>query len=81
MTCQNCGCPQGALIQDGRSVHIQLAAGYGEKRPRKSTVWVCSDECAIQAMGISKYGPATFRWPVTLAQARPIMKRELAKQD
>jgi hypothetical protein len=69
------------LIQDGRSVQIQLAAGYGEKRPRKSTVWVCSDECAIQAMGISKYGPATFRWPVTLAQARPIMKRELAKQD
>jgi hypothetical protein len=77
MTCHNCGCPQGALIQDGRSVQIQLAAGYGEKRPRKSTVWVCSDFCAIQALGISKHGAKTSSWPITLAQWTPIAKRIL----
>jgi hypothetical protein len=77
VTCFNCGLPERTLSQDGKSIQIQLAVGYGEKRPRKSTVWVCSDFCAIQALGISKHGAKTSSWPITLAQWTPIAKRIL----
>jgi hypothetical protein len=45
-------------------------------RERKITVWVCSDECAIQAMGIAKWGSATHKWPISLAQYRAMKPLE-----
>ena len=79
MTCHNCGLPERALSQDGQTIQIQLAAGYGEKRPRRSTVWVCTEECALQAMAQSRYGSASSKWPVNLDQARTVFRRELNK--
>jgi hypothetical protein len=81
MTCNNCGLPEHALSQDGQTVQIQLDKSYGEKRPRKSTVWCCSEECAVQALAASKYGHQTSKWPVTLDQARTIIRREMKKNE
>lgn len=78
-TCINCGLPEHSLSQEGQTIQIQLKAGYGEKRPRRSTVWVCTEECALQAMCISRYGENTAKWPITMAQGRVIMRKELAK--
>ena len=81
MACHNCGLPERSLSQDGQSIQIQLEKGYGEKRPRKSTVWVCTEECAIQALAVSKYGHQTSKWPVTLDQARTIIRREMKRHE
>jgi hypothetical protein len=78
--CWNCGLPSGSLTTKGMTIQIQLAAGYGEKRLRKSTVETCCQECAIQALAASKYGHQTSKWPVTLAQARTIIRREMQRE-
>lgn len=70
MNCHNCGLPKGALKNDGREVQVEVRASNGFQRNRKISVWVCTDECGIQALGVSKWGPVTHRWPVTLAQFR-----------
>jgi len=75
MTCHSCGCPEHALSQKGQTVQIQLEKGYGEKRPRKSTVWTCSEDCALQDLACSKYGNQTSKWPVTWPQARTIIRK------
>ena len=68
--CWSCGLPPGTDGNKGRSVQIVIPAENGFQRNRKSTVWVCSNECAVQALAISKYGPASHRWPISLAQFR-----------
>jgi hypothetical protein len=75
MNCQNCNVPQGACGNVGQSIVIGAEKQYGDKRARKVTVWCCSEECAVQASGISEYGPASFRWPVTLDQYRTLFRR------
>jgi len=78
MACENCGLPEGALQgdADGHKVQIIRRAANGYQRDKKVTVWVCSVECGVQAWGISKYGKATSKWPVTLAQVRGEVKRK-----
>src|ERR1700735_3655770 len=69
--CHNCGLPQGSLLSTaGRTVQVKGTQNYGAQRTRTLTAWCCCEECATQARAISKYGPATFRWPITLAQFR-----------
>jgi hypothetical protein len=70
MNCENCGLPPGATHDPGRTFEITKRALNAFHRDRKATVWACSDECAIQALGVAKYGSATHRWPITLAQFR-----------
>lgn len=77
MSCHNCGCPVGALLQDGRMIEVVAEKEYGDKRPRKHSVWACSEECAIQALGCAKYGNKTSSWPITLDQWRPMARRAL----
>jgi hypothetical protein len=76
--CHNCGCPPGALKSAGRSIQVATALEYGQKRARKTTVWVCTDECAVQALGQAKYGTNTCKWPVTLNQFRSTVRFEPA---
>jgi hypothetical protein len=77
-SCHNCGCPPGANSNPGQNIVVTATSKeYGEKRPRKSAVWCCSEECCVQALGISKYGTKTSSWPVTLNQWRPIARRQL----
>lgn len=77
--CHNCGLPDGAKSAPGRIITITVKPENSFQRQRKIAVWTCCDECAHQAMAEAKYGPATFRWPVTLAQFRG--QNRLPKQD
>lgn len=76
MNCHSCGLPKGASANPGRDIQITLQAENSFKRSRKVSVWVHSDECAWQALGISKYGLPTHKWPISLAKFRGITKLE-----
>lgn len=75
MTCENCGIAEGALLDAGHRIQITRRAENNFKRESKATVWVCTEECGVQALGVSKYGKASHKWPVTLAQFRATVKR------
>jgi hypothetical protein len=77
MKCHNCGMGEGAVAGKGRNIQITLKPENNFQRQRKVSVWVCSDNCAYQALAISKYGPATSKWPVTLAQFRSLTRLEV----
>lgn len=68
--CHNCSLPSGAITTPGRLVRLTLKPENGFPRERRVTVWCHSDECALQAMAIARYGPASHRWPITMAQFR-----------
>ena len=74
--CHNCGVHEGSLLTEGQTVEVVLQAENKFHRDKKSTVWTCSEECKLQALAISKYGHKTSSWPVTLNQARTLLKRE-----
>ena len=76
MSCENCGLPPGAHTGQGHTVTVIRKAENGFQRDKKATVWVCSGECGVQAIGMSKYGRASHKWPVTLAQVRSQVKRQ-----
>lgn len=75
MTCYNCGLPPGATGNLGLAISIKVKPENGFQRESTKTVWVCSDECVVQAASISEYGPSTHRWPVTLSQFRSLWRR------
>jgi len=78
--CHNCGLPEGALRNPGRTASVTAAAQFGDKRSRRHSVWCCTDECAIQSLAISKYGKSSFRWPITLAQFRAMNPLEESRK-
>jgi hypothetical protein len=69
-SCENCGLPRWAVAGDGLSVVVQHKPENAYQRTKRRTVWCHSEECAIQALAISRYGLNSNRWPVTLAQFR-----------
>lgn len=69
-TCENCGLPSGSVKGDGVSLVIEATPENRFQRTRRRTVWCHSEECAIQCLAIAKYGLATHKWPITLAQFR-----------
>jgi hypothetical protein len=75
MTCETCGLPEGALTTEGRSLTITRRAENGFKRDTKVTVWCCSEDCAIMAEGVSRYGPSASKWPITLPQLKAEMRK------
>jgi hypothetical protein len=74
-TCHNCGLTEWAVTGDGQEVVIQEKPENRFQKSRKRTVWVCGEECSIQTQAISKYGPASSKWPVTLAQFRSLVRK------
>jgi hypothetical protein len=70
LACVNCALPSNCLSTPGRKIAIQSRPENGFQKERKRTVWVCTDECAHQALAIAKYGPSTHKWPIRLAQFR-----------
>ena len=74
-TCTNCGLPEWAVSGEGLPVTITVKAENRFKRDSTKTVWACSEECAVQTYGISKYGKLTSKWPVTRAQLRAIYRK------
>lgn len=81
MRCENCGLPDGCLTEKGSQIQIVRRAENSYKRDSKATVWVCSRECGVQALAISKYGVASYKWPVTLAQFRATVRRQKLLAD
>lgn len=77
--CENCGLPEWAVTGDGYEIVVEEKPENRFQRSRKRTVWCHSEECAIQMMGLSKYGRETRNWPVTLAQLRPLARKQLAR--
>ena len=73
--CQSCGLPEWAVSGEGLPVTITVKAENRFKRDSTKTVWACSEECAVQIYGISKYGKLTSKWPVTRAQLRAIYRK------
>lgn len=69
-SCYNCGLPANCCATEGVKVVLRLRPENRFKRERKQTVWCHSEECAIQSLAVARYGPATHKWPITLAQFR-----------
>lgn len=78
-TCEMCGLPEWAVTGEGLPVKITVKAENRFKRDSTKTVWCCSEECAIQTLGIAKHGINTYKWPVTLAQFRAMERANVTK--
>src|SRR3954469_3346288 len=68
--CENCGLPSWAVSGPGVSITIEDRPENRFQRARKRTAWCHNQECAVQALAVSKYGRASNNWPMTLAQFR-----------
>jgi len=68
--CENCGLPAWAVTGAGISVSVETKPENRYRRTRKRTVWCHDDECAIQCLAVARYGRASSKWPITLAQFR-----------
>ena len=68
--CSTCGLPPWGTNSKGFCLKLETKPRFGKTRCTRHTVWVCSEECAYQALAVARYGPAASRWPVTLAQFR-----------
>jgi hypothetical protein len=75
MTCENCGLPPGATNSPGQTIQITRPAENSFKRNTKSTVWCCSEECAVQAYAMSQYGKASHKWELPLSKIRTEYRR------
>jgi hypothetical protein len=69
-TCENCGLPSWAVSGDGVQVTIQQKPENRYQKTRRRTVWCHSEECAVECLAFSKYGRATHKWPLSLAEFR-----------
>ena len=69
-TCENCGLPSWAVSGDGVEVTIQQKPENRYQKTRRRMVWCHSEECAVQCLAVSKYGRATHKWPLSLAEFR-----------
>jgi hypothetical protein len=73
--CENCGLPEWAVSGTGVPVKITVKpVSRFKRRASTKTVWCHDEECALQALAISKYGRASHKWPITLAQFRAMYK-------
>jgi len=72
--CENCGLPKWTVEGEGYSVVIEEKPENRFKRTRQRSVWCHSKECAVQCLAVAKYGRASHKWPVTLAQFRAMLE-------
>lgn len=77
-TCENCGLPSWAVSGPGMSISIEDRPENRFQRTRRRTVWCHSEECAVQCLAISKYGRASHKWPITLAEFRATQSQPAA---
>ena len=71
LTCENCGLPSDVIASKGFVFTLETRPDNKyQHRSTKHKVWCCSKECTIQALAQNKYGVATSKWPVTLAEFR-----------
>lgn len=70
IACHNCGLPSDCSSSAGRKITIEIQPQSRFHRVSRRTVWCHSDLCAYQALAIARYGPASHKWPISLAQFR-----------
>jgi hypothetical protein len=80
-TCENCGLPSWCVKGEGVTIQIEAKPENKFQRTRKRSVWCHSDECAIQCLGLSKYGNDTSRWPITFGQFRAMKPLEVFRKS
>lgn len=69
-TCENCGLPSWTVSGLGVSMTIEDRPENRYQKTRKRTAWCHNEQCAVQVLAVSKYGRASHKWPITLAQFR-----------
>src|SRR5208337_2577006 len=74
-SCQNCGLPEYATCASGETLRLRILSKARFKRDCTKTVWVCDQVCSLQARAIAAMGPATHKWPMTLAEFAATEKR------
>jgi hypothetical protein len=66
-------------------VGFKIRIEIGPKKFRgasKRMVWCHDEECAVQTLAVSRYGVASHRWPITLAQFRSLPEvKELIRRS
>jgi hypothetical protein len=73
MNCENCGLPSDATTSAGFAFALETRPETKyQHRSTQHRVWSCTKECVIQALAQNKYGTATHKWPVTLAEFRQL---------
>jgi hypothetical protein len=82
-TCYNCGLPADRVSGAGVKVvlHVRPQSGEKFKREHRQTAWCHDEECAIQALAVARYGPASHKWPITLAQFRAMNPVSCNRED
>lgn len=78
-SCYNCGLPAYANSDEGIAIRLRQRAENSFQRDHKRTVWCCSRSCAIQAFAISRMGPSTHNWPVSLSEFAGLHHEEIEK--
>lgn len=74
-SCYNCGLPEDATCSPGETLRLRILSKARFKRDCTKTVWVCAPVCSLQARAIAAMGPATYKWPMTLAEFAATEKR------
>jgi len=73
LTCENCGLPSDATTCTGYAFALEtMPDSKFQHRSTKHRVWCCGEECVVQALAQNKYGVASHKWPVTLAEFRQL---------
>lgn len=81
-TCHNCGLRSDCCSTEGYSLTLERKATNRFRTDSRRTIWCHSEECAVQALAIARYGLPTYRWPITLAQFRastPLERSDVRK--
>jgi hypothetical protein len=66
--CHMCGLPSSSWFGPGTVIKIKTKAENRFQRTRTISVPCCSPDCALQSLAISDMGPATHKWPISLAE-------------
>jgi hypothetical protein len=67
-TCHVCGVPLWACFGPGFITKVKAKAENRFRRDRQVSVWCCSKRCAMQANALAELGPASHKWPISLAE-------------
>ena len=68
--CHSCGMTSDCISGQGRWLRITFWGTKRFERNRTRTLWCCSDECAVQALAVARYGSASHKWPIVSSQFR-----------
>jgi hypothetical protein len=78
-SCEMCGMPSWAIASAGVRIKLRVRAENTFRRDRDRIVWCCSRSCAVQTFAVSRMGPGSHKWPVSLAEFASAHRQEIAR--